>query len=535
MDRDETIKLLTAGAEGVERWNRRREHSEVLDTIVRPDLEGADLSGAVLSGANLAKANMGQAKLIDADLSEADLSGALLLDSDLTGAELSKANLVNADLSRAKLIAANLRDARGMGAVLFNANLCGANLRVQDFRGADLREADLRGAKLSTADLRRANFIGADLSKADLNKTDLSGAILNGANLRWADLAEANLSGARLEGTKLSRANLNGVNLSDVDVNCASFREAEFSKEEVFNQPTGRVFRGPNFSSDNPTVLLTKAIMRRAALFFDGLLSRCRLLDWLLADPVDCTVFSPPSVARSDWLSVLVFVHRPDQHRETTALAHEIDQQAVQRAFKSLEVGIRPGSVVMFHIHVPGFEFPTTTERLVWPSRPVYVHFLGKARSETPVGTAIGNVTVSRDGVPVGSITFRVEIVAENQRPIAANALFPDTAAKRRRSLLPSGERVRRYKKAFISYASKDRPEVLKRVQMLRLVRIRYFHDLLKLEPGADGSANSSVILTAATCSCCSGPLMLKNRNGSSRKPATPLSERPATISRLRI
>ena len=221
--------------------------------------------------------------------------------------------------------------------------------------------------------------------------------------------------------------------------------------------------------------------MRRAALFFDGLLSRCRLLDWLLADPVDCTVFSPPSVARSDWLSVLVFVHRPDQHRETTALAHEIDQQAVQRAFKSLEVGIRPGSVVMFHIHVPGFEFPTTTERLVWPSRPVYVHFLGKARSETPVGTAIGNVTVSRDGVPVGSITFRVEIVAENQRPIAANALFPDTAAKRRRSLLPSGERVRRYKKAFISYASKDRPEVLKRVQMLRLVHIRYFHDLLKL------------------------------------------------------
>jgi hypothetical protein len=53
-----------------------------------------------------------------------------------------------------------------------------------------------------------------------------------------------------------------------------------------------------------------------------------------------------------------------------------------------------------------------------------------------------------------------------------------------RKSLLPAGESVRRYRRAFISYASQDRPEVLKRVQMLRLARIRYFQDVLKLEPG---------------------------------------------------
>jgi hypothetical protein len=41
-----------------------------------------------------------------------------------------------------------------------------------------------------------------------------------------------------------------------------------------------------------------------------------------------------------------------------------------------------------------------------------------------------------------------------------------------------------RYKQAFISYASQDRPEVLKRIQMLKMARINFFQDMLTLEPG---------------------------------------------------
>jgi len=46
------------------------------------------------------------------------------------------------------------------------------------------------------------------------------------------------------------------------------------------------------------------------------------------------------------------------------------------------------------------------------------------------------------------------------------------------------GEEVKRYQKAFISYASEDRPIVLKRVQMLNAVGIQYFQDLINLGPG---------------------------------------------------
>jgi hypothetical protein len=43
---------------------------------------------------------------------------------------------------------------------------------------------------------------------------------------------------------------------------------------------------------------------------------------------------------------------------------------------------------------------------------------------------------------------------------------------------------ARRYRKAFISYASKDRNRVLARVQMLKPLGVEYFQDVMHLSPG---------------------------------------------------
>ena len=59
-----------------------------------------------------------------------------------------------------------------------------------------------------------------------------------------------------------------------------------------------------------------------------------------------------------------------------------------------------------------------------------------------------------------------------------------DRARRRRAAERAAGEDARRYHFAFISYASKDRDEVLRRVQLLASVGIDYFQDLLSLEPG---------------------------------------------------
>ena len=513
--------------------------------LSRADLSGADLSRADLSGADLSGANLGRADLSRARLRGADLSRANLIDANLSGAWLSEANLsganlIEANLSGANLIRANLREANLIDADLSGANLIGAdlsradlskaNLSRADLSKANLGRADLSGAKLSQANLSRA-FLRANLSRANLREANLSSANLCGANLIDADLSGAKLIDADLSGADLSGAKLIDADLSGADLSGAKLRGVDEGTHFLKMHFTGRLpdffgrlphfffclargwtrtrrgpvvamrrldhlepprkdigweLRGectmamPKLPSENLAVRRIKAIGRRASLLLKRLFSR----DWRLADPVDCTVFAPPSVAQGDRLLVQVFAHRPDQAEETRGLAQEIDEHARKRGFKSLEMGIERGTSLTFHLHVPGIKLAMSTQRLVWQGRPTYVEFAVQAPSEVPIGTVIGRVTVSRDNIPIGSIMFRLAIVEKNGAPRAPNTLLSDTIANRRGSLLPVGDRIRRYKKAFISYASKDRSEVLKRVQMLRLARIRYFQDVLKLEPG---------------------------------------------------
>ncbi|MEI8334738.1 MAG: toll/interleukin-1 receptor domain-containing protein, partial [Chloroflexota bacterium] len=70
--------------------------------------------------------------------------------------------------------------------------------------------------------------------------------------------------------------------------------------------------------------------------------------------------------------------------------------------------------------------------------------------------------------IPVGQVRFRLEIAPRMQ----------EMAAR------PVGHDARRFRRAFISYASADRDEVLRRTQMLAAVGIGYFADVLRLEPG---------------------------------------------------
>src|SRR3990172_3970234 len=85
-----------------------------------------------------------------------------------------------------------------------------------------------------------------------------------------------------------------------------------------------------------------------------------------------------------------------------------------------------------------------------------------------PSQKLVGKVIVSQDSIPVGHVRFTLQ-VARMHLPRAE----PE----------PIGEEALRYGMAFLSYASKDREQVLARVQTLQRLGIRYFHDLLYLEP----------------------------------------------------
>jgi uncharacterized protein YjbI with pentapeptide repeats len=180
MDRDEAIRLLQGGPDGIREWNQWRRRKEKIPVLRRAALRRVDLRGA---------------KLDSADLCGADLRRAGLTWADLRGADLGDANLRRAVLLIARLGGADLR-----GADLGGALLCGA-----DLRRAVLIRADLRGAALGRADLRGAALIGADLRGADLGEADLRGAALIGADLGRADLRGALCGGTAFGDVDLSQ------------------------------------------------------------------------------------------------------------------------------------------------------------------------------------------------------------------------------------------------------------------------------------------------------------------------------------------
>lgn len=167
MDRDEALRLLKGGEEGVAEWNRMREVGEAI-----PSLRGANLTRANLHRAALGGAHLVEARLFDARLSEANLGGANLRRAHLRRAHLNGAHLVEANLSEVQLGGAHLG-----GAHLSRANLSRANLSRADLSRAHLSRANLSRANLSQVDLREAHLVEANLSGANLGEANLEGSV----------------------------------------------------------------------------------------------------------------------------------------------------------------------------------------------------------------------------------------------------------------------------------------------------------------------------------------------------------------------
>jgi hypothetical protein len=170
MDRDEALKLLKGGPEGITEWNRRRnselEKTDIWDT----DLYGADLYDADLRDADLRDAGLRDANFYCANLSGANLCGANLRDADFADANLYGANLSHAHFIDAKANHANFSDSTLIGAALLGANLSGANLSGANLGNAHLDGANLGGATLRNANLRDASCGGTIFANIDLSE-----------------------------------------------------------------------------------------------------------------------------------------------------------------------------------------------------------------------------------------------------------------------------------------------------------------------------------------------------------------------------
>lgn len=109
---------------------------------------------------------------------------------------------------------------------------------------------------------------------------------------------------------------------------------------------------------------------------------------------------------------------------------------------------------------------------VTWHGEAVSVSFAVETAPVKAKMRALGTVEirVNHSAIPIGVVHFHIEIVPQGARTENVAQLL--------------GENITWTGSVFISYASADRAEVLRRVQGLKALGIRFFQDILSLSAG---------------------------------------------------
>lgn len=507
MANPEHVEVVKQGANAIAKWHHSNPttilnlNRAVLSGV---DLTNADLTRAFLVGAILADANLTGANLAKADLAKADLRRANLSWVDFTRARLTGANLIEVNLSRTTLIEAKL----------FRANLRRANLNCAILTGADLTKADLTGAILTAVNLTKADLSRANLSGVNLTKADLTGACLVRANLRGANLEGANLTGADLTDARRSEKDrAGGGGTAGLDsssyglhsnfvpsLNEANLEGFKPSKAQSVQDKLSRV-RNPRVHikfdgldppgrdadqlsafpslSDESVAKWASVLTRAKPRWFRGALTKLATLvrtkRRVIGDQVDCTVFAPETAFAGESLLVQILIHQPEQAQHAEAEARECDNTAQKRGFTSLQAEVERGSRLDIHVTLDGAVVDPPTRSVTWNGRYQIIGFQVALSAGCKLGTHIGTVHVYQEGIPIGEIRLKLDVVERQQVAAVLSEPKPEIG--------PVGDAMQ-FNLYFVSYASQDRSEVLKRVHAILRVGKRVFQDVLSLDPG---------------------------------------------------
>ena len=187
------------------------------------------------------------------------------------------------------------------------------------------------------------------------------------------------------------------------------------------------------------------------------------------AEPVHAAVFSPPLVARDSWFLVQIYLYPTAEDAQVEQEAQRADPTADRRAKRTLPMDVPRGGRIDLHLEMRGLTVELPSETVRWTGAEEVAQFDVGVPPDITQPNSIGRVRVSVNGVPIATIRFQVLIgEADMPTPIAE-------AAK---------TWIRRHTRAFVSYASAERLEVLYRVQMLEIAGVRPFIDVAGLGPG---------------------------------------------------
>jgi len=179
-------------------------------------------------------------------------------------------------------------------------------------------------------------------------------------------------------------------------------------------------------------------------------------------------VTAPPAAPLGETFVVELWVAPSERSAEMRQLALKPGRMVERAGRPGLQLGAR--QIVTVALSLPGFEVDEAVQRLLWTGQIANLGFLVKAPSGTKPGLKAGRIKLLLGDLPIASILFDVNVAGPSEA-------------------LPAGEvtvDVRRIGRAFASYASDDRPEVLRRVQGMRSVGVQVFMDIMQLRAGEE-------------------------------------------------
>jgi len=193
-----------------------------------------------------------------------------------------------------------------------------------------------------------------------------------------------------------------------------------------------------------------------------------------IADEVYCSAYGPKSARPGDSFIMPIFAHLAEQEGELNELAAVYEAGRLSTP-KILEQKVERDSKLYFSLQLPGLLVDEPEMSLVWKGKAASCDFAVSVPDDFQPKTVIGTVLISVTSagvarVPIGHVKFMLKVVA-GETPVAQVPV-------------PLQQHYVAHKRAFISYSSRNRAEVEKRVQGLRAAGIECFMDKMSLTTG---------------------------------------------------
>ena len=184
--------------------------------------------------------------------------------------------------------------------------------------------------------------------------------------------------------------------------------------------------------------------------------------------PVQGRVFSRETVKPERETIVQFVVHTAEQTDAVRSNARDADPKAAEQVAKALSDGVAEGDDISAHLQIRGAQIDIPVQNQTWNGAPLAFDF-GVVAPEAGFEELMAKIIVSRNGDAFGSLRWMIREHTSDAPAVEE----PEEQAE-----------LDRYQKAFLSYSSKDRAEVLKRAQGMRAMNVEVFLDRFSLVPG---------------------------------------------------